>query len=146
MPHGKADSRDLRALVVFAGGDSHMINRLDVFHFDANRPSFESYAKSNGFKYWLASHLLECLSYSTMTPILKAVNNAIAACATFGIPINENFQEFSSPEHPKDLEAVALRLLSHGDERGFAQSSRRARSSLFYHDGGSFSSICAAGR
>jgi DNA-damage-inducible protein D len=97
-----------------------MANDLDVFHFDEGRPNFESYAKSNGFKYWLASHLLECLGYTTMGPILKAVNNAIAACATLGIPINENFQEFASPDHSKDwkLSRFACYLtVMNGDSR-----------------------------
>lgn len=97
-----SDSRSLRALVAFAEGGCSMANDIDVFHFDGDRPSFESYAKSNGFKYWLASHLLECLGYTTMAPILKAVNNALAACAALGIPINENFQETTHPELGRD--------------------------------------------
>jgi DNA-damage-inducible protein D len=120
MASGRDDSRALRALVAFASEDPRMANDLDVFHFDDDRPSFESYAKSNGFKYWLASHLLECLGYSTMAPILKAVNNALAACAALGIPINENFQEVSSPEHPKDwkLSRFACYLtVMNGDSR-----------------------------
>ena len=79
-----------------------MSRDLDVFHFDGDRPSFESYAQSNGFKYWLASHLLECLGYSTMAPVLKAVNNAIAACAALNIPITENFEEATHPELGRD--------------------------------------------
>ncbi len=79
-----------------------MAGDLDLFHFDGDRPNFEAYAQENGFKYWLASHLVECMGYGTMAPILKAVNNAIAACATLGISINENFQETSSADHPRD--------------------------------------------
>src|SRR6202040_1938576 len=100
---GDTDSRDFRAPVAFAQGAFGMATTsLDVFHFDDDRPSFESYAQSNGFKFWLASHLLECLGYTTMGPILKAVNNAIAACATLGIPINENFQEITSQDGGRD--------------------------------------------
>ncbi|MCX7899253.1 MAG: hypothetical protein N2444_04085, partial [Methylocystis sp.] len=73
-----------------------------LFHFDGDRPSFEDQAKQNGFKYWLASQLKECLDYSTMQPILKAVNNAIAACAALGIPINENFQEITREGSERD--------------------------------------------
>jgi len=79
-----------------------MNTELDIFHFDQDRPNFESYAGVNGFKFWLASQLMDCLGYSTMAPVLKAVNNAIAGCATLGIPINENFQEISSGDHKRD--------------------------------------------
>jgi DNA-damage-inducible protein D len=74
-------------------GEQIMKSELDVFHFEEGRESFETYAKSNGFTFWLASQLLECLGYSAMAPILKAVNTAMAACASLGIPINDNFQE-----------------------------------------------------
>lgn len=75
---------------------------IDLFHFDGDRPNFEGFAQENGFKFWPASKLMDCLNYSTMTPILKAVNNAIAGCATLGIPIEENFKENAHPEFGKD--------------------------------------------
>jgi DNA-damage-inducible protein D len=93
------ESKARLALVAFVGG-SHMT--VDVFHFEKDRPSFETYAQSNGFTFWLASQLLECLGYSTMAPILKAVNNAMAACASLSIPIPENFQETSHAELGRD--------------------------------------------
>lgn len=79
-----------------------MSNEIDVFHFEEGRVNFESYAKSNGFTFWLASHLLECLNYSSMAPILKAVNTAMAACASLNIPINDNFQETIHAELGRD--------------------------------------------
>ncbi|KAB2882136.1 MAG: damage-inducible protein D [Pseudorhodoplanes sp.] len=79
-----------------------MPNEVEVFHFDDTRPSFESFAQSNGFKYWLASQLMECLGYATMQPILKAMNHAMAACATLNIPINENFVETSDAGGGRD--------------------------------------------
>ncbi|HUZ33425.1 MAG TPA: BRO family protein [Xanthobacteraceae bacterium] len=79
-----------------------MGTELDLFHFDGDRPNFEACGQQNGFKFWCASKLMECLGYTTMGPILKAVNNAIAACATLGIPINDNFQEMNHPEHGRD--------------------------------------------
>lgn len=107
------------ALIAFASG-GHMAQEVDLFHFDGDRPSFENYAQENGFKYWLASQLKDCLGYSTIAPVLKAVNNAIAACATLEIPINENFQEIKSEEHPKDwkLSRFACYLtVMNGDSR-----------------------------
>ena len=79
-----------------------MTTDIDVFHFDKDRPSFETYAQRNGFTFWLASQLLECLGYATMAPILKAVNNAIAACASLSIAIPENFQETRHVEFGRD--------------------------------------------
>lgn len=110
----------LLALIDFAGGAFRMGDDLSLFHFDGDRPSFESYAQENGFKFWLASQLMDCLGYVTMAPVLKAVNNALAACATLGIPIQENFQEISSPDHPKDwkLSRFACYLtVMNGDSR-----------------------------
>lgn len=75
---------------------------LDVFHFESDRPSFESYARENGFHYWLASGLMECLGYGSMSPILKAVNKALAACAQIGILIPENFQEVTTDDVGRD--------------------------------------------
>ena len=92
----------LVALAAFVAGGSHMTNDLDLFHFDGDRPNFEGYAQENGFRHWRASQFMECLGYATMAPVLKAVNNAIAACATLGIPINDNFQEITSPDHGRD--------------------------------------------
>jgi DNA-damage-inducible protein D len=94
-------NRELVPLIVFTVG-GNMAEHLDLFHFDGDRPNFESYARENGFKYWLASQLKDCLGYSTMAPVLKAVNNAIAACATLGIPINENFQEINGEANGRD--------------------------------------------
>lgn len=78
------------------------VSDIDVFHFDKDRPNFESYAAQNGFRYWLASSLMECLDYATMQPILKAVNKAIAACATLEVPITENFEEVKTSTGGKD--------------------------------------------
>lgn len=74
---------------------------VDLFHFDEDRPNFESWAGENGFRYWLASQLMDCFGYATMAPIIKAVNNAQAACAALGIMISDNFKEHAS-EHGRD--------------------------------------------
>lgn len=65
----------------------------DLFHFEAERPSFESLGRENGFRYWLASDLAGCLGYANPKPIHKAVQRAMAACAQLGAPILENFVE-----------------------------------------------------
>lgn len=75
---------------------------VEVFHFEVDRPNFESYGRQNGFRYWLASGLMECLNYGTMAPILKAVNKALAACAQIGISIPENFEETKAADGSRD--------------------------------------------
>jgi DNA-damage-inducible protein D len=83
------DSSYDRALILWGAPMSD----LAVFHFDEDRPNFESYSRENGFRYWLASDLMRLLDYSSIAPIRKAVNKAIAACANLNVPIHENFKE-----------------------------------------------------
>lgn len=75
---------------------------VDVFHFDDDRPNFESLIRENGFRHWLASDLLEALGYDHMQPILKAVNKAMAACAQLNVPIPDNFEQTKTPNGEKD--------------------------------------------
>jgi DNA-damage-inducible protein D len=79
-----------------------MSNEIEIFHFDGDRPNFETYARKNGFKHWLASDLMTLLDYTTMQPILNAVNKAMAACAQLAIPIGENFIEAKTSTGGKD--------------------------------------------
>ncbi len=79
-----------------------MANEIEVFHFEEGRPSFETYALENGFRYWFASKLMELLDYNSMQPILRAVNRAMAACAQLGISIPENFVEAQTPTRGRD--------------------------------------------
>lgn len=63
---------------------------IDYFHFDNNRPSFESLGKDNGIHYWWASDLMRLLGYGDAThfkPILRAQK----ACLTLNIPLDDNF-------------------------------------------------------
>lgn len=79
-----------------------MTTDVEVFHFEADRPSFESLGRQNGFRYWLASDLMRLLDYTTMQPILNAVNKAMAACAQLNIPISENFCEAKTATGGRD--------------------------------------------
>lgn len=74
----------------------------DVFHFEPDRPNFEAYAHENGFRYWLASDLMQLLGYASFGPIRKAINKAMAACANIGAPIHENFREAVIPGETED--------------------------------------------
>jgi DNA-damage-inducible protein D len=79
-----------------------MAQDLAVFHFEEDRPSFETYARENGFRYWLASELMVFLDYSSMTPIRNAINRAMSACAQLNISIAENFQETKTETGARD--------------------------------------------
>lgn len=61
------------------------------FHIETDQLGFESFSKSNGFKYWWASTLMPLLGYSTMESFRKAINKAMIACDSLGIPLVENF-------------------------------------------------------
>jgi len=78
------------------------MSEIEVFHFDSDRPNFESFGRQNGFRYWLASGLMECLDYQSMAPVLKAVNKAISACAQIGVSIPENFEETKTETGGRD--------------------------------------------
>ncbi len=69
------------------------MNDDDVFHFDDTRPNFNGLCKQNGITYWLASDLMTSLGYQTMASFSKAVQKAIAACASLNIDVLENFQQ-----------------------------------------------------
>lgn len=75
---------------------------LQVFHFDADHPNFEAFAQENGFRHWLASDLMKMLDYTSMGPIKKAINKAMAACANLSVPISENFRETKSEATEND--------------------------------------------
>lgn len=82
--------------------EADLANDPEVFHFDGGRPSFESYGRENGFRYWLASDLVELLDYTSTQPLFHAVNRAMAACAQLDVPIPENFQETKTPTGGRD--------------------------------------------
>jgi DNA-damage-inducible protein D len=88
------------ALAIIAWG--FIMSDLQVFHFDENQPNFEAFGRNNGFRHWLASDLMRMLDYSSIGPIRKAINKAMAACANLGVAINENFRETKTAEGAQD--------------------------------------------
>src|SRR5665213_1951625 len=64
---------------------------IEVFHFEAGKQNFESFAKENGFRHWYASDLGTFLGYETFVAFRKAINRAMAACTMLNIPCDENF-------------------------------------------------------
>lgn len=79
-----------------------MTSDIAVFHFDKGIPSFEDHARENGFRYWLASEMMEFLDYNSMDPVLRAINRAMAACAQLNITIADNFTETKTKNGGRD--------------------------------------------
>jgi DNA-damage-inducible protein D len=79
------------------------VTQLDVFHFQEDRPNFESFAKENGIHYWLASDLAAMLGYSDTQSTKKAINKAVSVCMTLNIPVIDNFQQVSTDADPNDF-------------------------------------------
>jgi len=75
---------------------------VDIFHFDESRKNFEHYAHENGFRYWLASDLVDLLDYNSMQSLNSAINRAMSACAQINIPISENFAETKTSSGGRD--------------------------------------------
>lgn len=74
----------------------------DLFHFEEDKPSFESYGRQNGFHYWLASDLATMLGYDDGKTFGKAINKAIGVCMTLGIPVAENFEQTTNSRSESD--------------------------------------------
>ena len=72
------------------------MSELEIFHFDVDRPNFEEYGRTNGFRHWLASDLVKMLEYPSLDALKKAINKAMAACANLGVAIHENFKEIET--------------------------------------------------
>lgn len=79
------------------------MSTLEVFHFEDDKPSFESFARQNGFRFWLASELALMLGYDDITATKRAINKAIAVCTTLNIPVTDNFVQFESENDKHDF-------------------------------------------
>ena len=93
IPLGKEPEAFRKFIVQMWGGPMPSDSDFDLFHFEEGKRSFEDIAGTNGFRFWLASDLMNCIGYATIKPIKAAINRAIAACAHLGVPIHENFEE-----------------------------------------------------
>ncbi|MDO8472573.1 MAG: damage-inducible protein D [Dehalococcoidia bacterium] len=67
------------------------MSALEVFHFKNDGTSFEDHGKTNGFRYWSALDLMKFLEYEDYHSFKRAINKAIAGCATLNISLEDNF-------------------------------------------------------
>lgn len=81
----------------------HPMTKLDVFHFEPERTSFESLGRENGFRHWFGSDLALMLGYDDMDATRKAINKAMTVCMTLNIPVIENFQQVETETEKKDF-------------------------------------------
>lgn len=65
----------------------------EVFHFDETKESFESHSKENGFTYWSARKLMECLGYQNWNTFNQVISKAMTTCNTLNLPLVHNFEQ-----------------------------------------------------
>ncbi|MEN0055686.1 MAG: hypothetical protein AAGC65_18555 [Mucilaginibacter sp.] len=65
---------------------------IEVFHFDETKESFENHSNENGFTYWSARKLMECLGYLNWNTFNQVISKAMTTCNTLNIPIMGNFE------------------------------------------------------
>src|SRR5690349_303722 len=71
--------------------DPANMTEIEVFHFKEDSKNFDDYARENSFRYWFATDLARCLGYEDFGAFRKgALNRAMAACGSLGIPLEEN--------------------------------------------------------
>lgn len=56
---------------------------------DSGQNEFEQIAKDNGEHYWFARDLMPLLGYDTFSTFESAINKAIRACTSLGIPLHD---------------------------------------------------------
>ena len=66
---------------------------LEVFHFESDKESFEFYSKENGFTYWSALKLMECLGYNNWNTFNQVISKAMTTCNTLNIDLIGNFEQ-----------------------------------------------------
>lgn len=71
-----------------------------VPRFDEDGELFEQRGRENGSVFWSARDFSQLLGYENFGTFENAVNRAIGTCTTLGIPVAENFQQFTSESGP----------------------------------------------
>ena len=82
--------------------------RMDLFHFDEDRPNFNDFAHENGFTYWYARSYMQILGYGSFPAFQNAINRAIGTCMTLGIDIQENFEKITRVVDGESLQDFKL--------------------------------------
>lgn len=70
-----------------------------VFHFDSDRPGFESLGKPNGATHWDEDILKAALGYESEQAFVKALMRAKQACLSLGIQCEDHFARQANGKH-----------------------------------------------
>lgn len=82
--------------------------KSEIFHFDDHKQNFDDFGMENGIKYWYARKFMSMLGYEDFNSFKKAINKAMAACATLNIGIDTNFISVSHEVDGKDVQDYKL--------------------------------------
>ncbi len=83
--------------------------KLEVFHFDPNRPNFENYGYDNGIRFWYARDLMKMLGYKDYVSFRNgAIKKAMQACLSLNIPFEESFIQTNRNIDGKDVNDYKL--------------------------------------
>lgn len=64
---------------------------IEVFHFDDDKPNFDSMGHDNAVKYWYARDFMRLLGYDSYSSFRGVINRAIAACTVLSINVADTF-------------------------------------------------------
>lgn len=76
----------------------------EAFHFNTEKPDFNTLSNQNGFTYWCSRDLMHLLGYKNKDTFKKVIQKAISACTSLNIDILENF----TPESGKATKEYRL--------------------------------------
>jgi DNA-damage-inducible protein D len=89
------------AKIIAVPGDVIMADstQLTVFHFEDDRPNFETLGKENGATHWDENVLMESLGYESASSFVKALTRAKQACLSLGIQCEDHFVRLDNGKH-----------------------------------------------
>ncbi len=85
------------------------MGKLEVFHFDDNKESFEDFAQINGECHWYATDLMKCLGYDDWRAFdNNAINRAVSACLALKLSVQEHFQQCKRIVESREIDDYKL--------------------------------------
>jgi DNA-damage-inducible protein D len=66
---------------------------LGISPFEDHDDSYENHSKENGYTFWSARYMMECLGYTNWSTFNQVISKAMTTCNTLGIPIMGVFDQ-----------------------------------------------------
>lgn len=66
---------------------------LSLSPFDDHDDGYENHSNENGYTFWSARYMMDCLGYTNWTTFNQVISKAMTTCNTLGIPIMGNFDQ-----------------------------------------------------